>query len=106
VPPTHLLVQQKGRATPYLYSESDIAALIAAAGTLRTPPSVPMIMRHLSPKSLASGRRTEITWLCQAETRSWMVPQGSARRKAGGLPLCRPLRRQLPNCRIGRAVGR
>jgi integrase len=37
VPPTHLLVQQKGRATPYLYSESDIAALIAAAGMLRTP---------------------------------------------------------------------
>jgi integrase len=37
VPSTHLLVQQKGRATPYLYSESDIAALIAAAGTLRTP---------------------------------------------------------------------
>lgn len=37
MPPTHLLVQQKGRATPYLYSESDIAALIAAAGTLRTP---------------------------------------------------------------------
>ena len=37
VPPTHLLVQQKGRATPYLYSELDIAALIAAAGTLRTP---------------------------------------------------------------------
>jgi len=31
-------------------------------------PSVPMIMRHLSPKSLASGRRTEITWLCQSET--------------------------------------
>jgi integrase len=36
VPPTHLLVQQKGRATPYLYSELDIAALIAAAGMLRT----------------------------------------------------------------------
>ena len=36
VPPTHLLVQKKGRATPYLYSESDIAALIAAAGMLRT----------------------------------------------------------------------
>ena len=31
-------------------------------------PSVPMIMRHLSPKSLASGRRTEITWLCQSKT--------------------------------------
>jgi integrase len=37
VPATHLLVQQKGRATPYLYSESDIAALITAAGMLRTP---------------------------------------------------------------------
>src|SRR5665647_1589273 len=48
-----------------------------------TRPSVPMIMRHLSPKSLASGRRTEITWLCQSET--W---------------------RRLPNCRIGRADGR
>lgn len=37
VPPTNLLLQQEGRATPYLYSDSDIAALIAAAGTLRTP---------------------------------------------------------------------
>ena len=36
VPPPHLLIQKKGRATPYLYSESDIAALIAAAGMLRT----------------------------------------------------------------------
>ncbi len=36
VPPTHLLLQKKRRATPYLYSESDIAALIAAAGTLGT----------------------------------------------------------------------
>jgi integrase len=37
VPPTHLLPRQKGRATPYLYSESDITALIAAAETLQTP---------------------------------------------------------------------
>jgi integrase len=37
VPPTHLLPRQKRRATPYLYSEADIAALIAAAGTLQTP---------------------------------------------------------------------
>jgi hypothetical protein len=36
-------------------------------------PSVPMIMRHLSPKSLASGRRIEITWLCQSETGRWMM---------------------------------
>jgi integrase len=37
VPPTHLLPRQKRRATPYLYSEADIAALIVAAGALQTP---------------------------------------------------------------------
>ena len=33
----HLLPGQTCRATPYLYSEKDISALIAATGTLRTP---------------------------------------------------------------------
>jgi hypothetical protein len=61
---------------------------------LYTGPSVPMIMRHLSPKSLASGRRTEIIWLCRTETRSRMVPPWQ------------PQRRQLPNYRTGRADGR
>jgi hypothetical protein len=51
------------RAGPW---ESELERL--AAGAAATAPSVPMIMRHLSPKSLASGRRTEITWLCQSET--------------------------------------
>ena len=37
VPPTHLLLRQRRRATPYLYSEADIATLIATAGKLRTP---------------------------------------------------------------------
>jgi integrase len=36
VPPTDLLPGRNRRATPYLYSEADIAALISAAGTLRT----------------------------------------------------------------------
>jgi hypothetical protein len=67
--------------------------------------SVPMIMRHLSPKSLASGRRTEITWLCQSETGSWMAPLGLTRWEAGGRPPWQPQRRRFP-CRIGRAVGR
>ena len=35
-----------------------------------------------SPKSLTSGRRTEITWLCQSKTRSWLVPLGLARWEA------------------------
>ena len=36
-PPTDLLPGRNRRATPYLYSEADIAALITAAETLRTP---------------------------------------------------------------------
>jgi len=37
VPPTGVLLHKRQRATPYLYSEQEIAALIAAAGTLRVP---------------------------------------------------------------------
>jgi len=37
VPPTDLLPSRRCRANPYLYSEHDIAALIGAAGSLRTP---------------------------------------------------------------------
>jgi integrase len=37
VPAAGLLPGRNRRATPYLYSEEDIAALIEAAGTLRTP---------------------------------------------------------------------
>jgi integrase len=37
VPPKDLLIGRARRATPYLYSEKDIAAVIAAAGTLQTP---------------------------------------------------------------------
>ncbi|MBA3807732.1 MAG: tyrosine-type recombinase/integrase [Solirubrobacterales bacterium] len=37
VPPKDLLVDRPHRATPYLYSDQEIAALIAAADTLRFP---------------------------------------------------------------------
>jgi integrase len=37
VPPRDLLPSRPRRATPYLYSEQDIAALVAVAGGLRTP---------------------------------------------------------------------
>ncbi len=37
VPPTDLLPHRPCRATPYLYSEDDIAALLAAVGSLRSP---------------------------------------------------------------------
>jgi integrase len=37
VPPTDLLPNRPCRATPYLYSENDIAALLVAAGSLRSP---------------------------------------------------------------------
>lgn len=37
VPPTDLLPRRTHRATPYLFSEADIAALLAACDTLRPP---------------------------------------------------------------------
>jgi integrase len=37
VPATGLLPQRPRRATPYLYSDADVAALMAAAGSLSTP---------------------------------------------------------------------
>ena len=37
VPATDLLPQQPSRARPYLYSQDDVVALIAATATLRTP---------------------------------------------------------------------
>jgi integrase len=37
VPPADLLPWKRSRATPYLYSDAEIAALITAAETLRTP---------------------------------------------------------------------
>lgn len=37
VPPADLLPRRRGRATPYLYSDDEVAAVIAAAATLRIP---------------------------------------------------------------------
>ena len=37
VPPTNLVAAQRRRTTPYLYSEAEIAALLAGAATLRSP---------------------------------------------------------------------
>lgn len=37
VPPADLLPWRRCRATPYLYADGDVAALLAAAATLRTP---------------------------------------------------------------------
>lgn len=37
VPPTELLPQRPQRATPYLYSDADVAVLMAAASSLSTP---------------------------------------------------------------------
>lgn len=37
IPPADLLPRQRCRATPYLYSDEDVAALMTAAATLRSP---------------------------------------------------------------------
>ena len=36
VPPTHILVQKKGRATPFLYSQADLTALIIVTKALQS----------------------------------------------------------------------
>jgi hypothetical protein len=66
-----LMTINSGNGPNCPYRQDDIVHLVSNVqdiAALGLPPSVPMIMRHLSPKSLASGRRTEITWLCQSET--------------------------------------
>jgi len=37
IPPAALIPARKSRATPYLYADGEVAALIAAAGSLRSP---------------------------------------------------------------------
>ncbi len=37
IPPAGLIPSRKPRATPYLYSDGEVAGLIAAAGSLRSP---------------------------------------------------------------------
>ena len=37
IPPAGLIPARKQRATPYLYSDDEVAALMAAAGSLRFP---------------------------------------------------------------------
>jgi len=56
VPPVDLLPGRTRRATPYLYSEQDIAALLAAAGTLHPPHRV-ATYRTLSARLAVTGMR-------------------------------------------------
>jgi integrase/recombinase XerD len=56
VPPPDLLPSGRGRATPYLYSEADIAVLIDAAGRLR-PPLAAATMQTFIGLVFATGMR-------------------------------------------------
>lgn len=57
IPPVGLLGTSKSRATPYLYSPEEIAALIAAADRLH-PPSRALTMRTLIALMAVTGMRT------------------------------------------------
>jgi integrase/recombinase XerD len=56
VPPPDLLPARTRRATPYLYSETDIAALLDAAGRLR-PPLAAATMQTFIGLVFATGMR-------------------------------------------------
>ena len=70
VPAADLLPQRPCRATPYLYSEAQIAALIQAAGTLRTPHRVATFRTLIGALSVTGMRigeairlnRSDIDW--------------------------------------------
>jgi integrase/recombinase XerD len=57
VPPTDLLPRRTHRATPYLYSEADIAALLAACDTLLQPPRRSATYRTLLGLLAVTGMR-------------------------------------------------
>src|SRR5665811_2342462 len=76
-------VQPSGTFTSRLSTDRSPSPLLDIT---TTAPSVPMMVRHRSPKSLAShGRRTTITWSCKTKKRKRTVPPGLVRREAGGL---------------------
>lgn len=56
VPPTGLIPQRRRRDTPYLYSDTEISALLAATGTLR-PPLRAMTYRTVIGLLAVSGMR-------------------------------------------------
>jgi integrase len=63
VPAPDLLPSPPHRATPYLYDEKQIAALIAAAGTLRTPLRVATFQTLLGLLAVTGMRIGEVTGL-------------------------------------------
>jgi integrase len=66
VPAPDLLPSPPHRATPYLYDEQQIAALLAAAGTLRTPLRVATFQTLLGLLAVTGMRIGEVTGLdCQ-----------------------------------------
>ncbi|MGH2870850.1 MAG: tyrosine-type recombinase/integrase [Solirubrobacteraceae bacterium] len=63
IPAPDLLPWRSTRATPYLYSEQQIAALITAAGTLRTPHRVATIQTLLGLLAVTGMRIGEVVGL-------------------------------------------
>jgi integrase/recombinase XerD len=59
VPPSDLLPDRRRRAVPFLYTDADIAALMDAAGTLRTPHRVATIQTLIGLLAVTGMRRRE-----------------------------------------------
>jgi integrase len=59
VPPSDLLPDHRRRAVPFLYTDAEIAALLEAAGTLRTPHRVATIRTLIGLLVVTGMRRGE-----------------------------------------------
>lgn len=82
VPPPDLLPQRPQRANPYLYSDTDIAALIAATVSLRTPlrrATFATLIGLLGVTGIRVGeaiaRSTAATWI-RGRDSCWCPPRG------------------------------
>lgn len=63
VPPSDLLPDRRRRAVPFLYTDAEIAALLEAAGTLRTPHRVATVRTMIGLLAVTGMRRGEVIGL-------------------------------------------
>jgi len=62
-PPGDLLPDRRRRAVPFLYTDAEIAALLEAAGTLRTPHRVATVRTMIGLLAVTGMRRGEVIGL-------------------------------------------
>jgi len=90
VPPSDLLPDRRRRAVPFLYTDAEIAALVQAAGTLRTPHRVATMRTLIGLLTVTGMRRGEALGLDRDDfdpTAGVMIVRSGKFGKSRELPL-------------------